>query len=801
MNNTQQWNEWLHATLDAMLIVDVDTLMIVDANANAENLLGMTCARLQQQRITHFFPTPEDELFWQEVQRGNDETLQSETLLNGGDGCHATVLRKARPIQLDEQRHYLVALQDRSERKQIEQRLEAIIDELRATLESSVDGILVLDNEGSIRGFNKRFAELFKIPKALLTRRNDQAVLSWLQQLISHGGSQLLPWMPIDDQQIIATHDQVELHDGRVLEQISTPQFARGKSIGRYFSYRDITEKLANDHALALASQVFTAAPQAICVLTPAFDFDTSNPHCQRLLGFREGQEKLNLAAFMETEVTQSRLREWRDSLQQQNSWQGEVALQDRNGRRFPASLSLVRMPETAHHAERYVCFIQDLTPSKEAQRRIEELAYRDVLTGLPNRASLHERLGFMIEQAKRQHTPFALLFLDVDRFKIVNDALGHATGDLLLRAVSKRLQGCLRQVDMIARLGGDEFIVLLHETHERGAETFARRVLEAMQETFVINDMPFSLSISIGIALYPEDGGDNEELIRNADSAMYAVKERGRSDYRFYQPQMNVGLLSRMKLDQAMRAALEQQQFELHYQPQLCLQTQTITGVEALLRWPHPEHGFISPAQFIPIAEETGTIINLGRWVLRQACQQASLWHRDGKNLTVSVNVSALQFQQTGFVDSVHQALQEFALPPSMLELELTESVLINDVEDTQEKLSALKMLGVAISIDDFGTGYSSFGYLKRLPVSKLKIDRSFIAQVPDNENDSAIVTAMISMAKILGLQVVAEGVETSEQRHFLQLLRCDFLQGFLFSPAQKVEVIDALLRDSNSL
>ncbi|MDE2427507.1 MAG: EAL domain-containing protein, partial [Burkholderiales bacterium] len=378
-----------------------------------------------------------------------------------------------------------------------------------------------------------------------------------------------------------------------------------------------------------------------------------------------------------------------------------------------------------------------------------------------------------------------ALLFLDLDHFKQINDSLGHPFGDRVLQQVTERLKRCIRQVDTASRLGGDEFVLLLHEADATGAEICARRVLEELSPPFTLDGMNFTVTSSIGIALFPEDGTNMADLIKNADSAMYHVKERGRSDFRFYQRQMNIGLLSRMKLDHAMRQALEHQSFRLHYQPLVDLNTGQVFGAEALLRWHDADLGDISPAQFIPIAEESGVIVPIGNWVMKTAIRQAALWNQNDVSLRMSINVSALQFQQANFVDSIAASLKENALSPDKIELELTESILIRDVEDTLKKLASLAELGVKLSIDDFGTGYSSLSYLKRFPINKLKIDRSFIDHLPTDESDVAIVTAIIHLAHALKLRVIAEGVETAQQREFLRELNCDELQGFLFSPA----------------
>ncbi|MDB5895443.1 MAG: diguanylate cyclase, partial [Rhodoferax sp.] len=384
----------------------------------------------------------------------------------------------------------------------------------------------------------------------------------------------------------------------------------------------------------------------------------------------------------------------------------------------------------------------------------------------------------------ERDGAEFAVLFMDLDRFKSINDSLGHVFGDRVLVEVAGRIAGCLRQVDTLSRLGGDEFVAYLHQADPAAAETVARRILESLAQPFLVEEMHFSVSSSIGVAMFPNDGLTLDELIKCADTAMYRVKERGRANFRFYQRQMNVEMLSRMKMDHAMRVAMEGGLFRLHYQPQVSLHTGEVVGVEALIRWLDPELGHVSPGDFIPLAEETGYIVTIGSWVLGEAVRQAAVWQRKGWPTAVSVNVSALQFQQGDFVDRVAAVLAREGLAPELLELELTESILVKDAAEALARLESLAALGVTLSIDDFGTGYSSLAYLKKFPIHKLKIDRSFISGLPEDENDHAIVSAIIQMGRALKLTIIAEGVETVAQRAMLQHLQCDQFQGYLCAP-----------------
>lgn len=441
-----------------------------------------------------------------------------------------------------------------------------------------------------------------------------------------------------------------------------------------------------------------------------------------------------------------------------------------------------------------------------EAESRIRQLAYYDNLTGLPNRVLFLDRLSQTLELARRHRRKAALLFLDLDNFKRINDTLGHGIGDELLKTMAARLSNCLRASDAVgraalegtaARLGGDEFTVLLSElSQEEEAAIVAQRILDALSKPMCLGTHEVIVTPSIGIALFPQDGNDVESLLKNADLAMYFAKRTGPSLFQYYKETMNATAVRRLTLENHLRRALERDEFSLHYQPQVNLSTGEISGMEALLRWQSQELGNISPAEFIPIAEESGLIISIGDWILRQACQQAKQWHDRGVPLPrVAVNVSVLQFVHYTFVDMVEQVLAETGLEPAMLELEITESLLMKDPQGADGILRALKALGVQIAIDDFGTGYSSLGRLKELPIDCLKIDRTFVQGIDADENDRAIASAVIAMAESMNLQVIAEGVETPGEANFLRAKRCGEIQGFLVSRPLPPEQAESFL------
>jgi diguanylate cyclase (GGDEF)-like protein/PAS domain S-box-containing protein len=490
------------------------------------------------------------------------------------------------------------------------------------------------------------------------------------------------------------------------------------------------------------------------------------------------------------------------DTLYINGSWQGEIWNKRKNGEIYPEDLTLICVNGYAGTVINYIAIFSDISERKSAENRIQQLAHYDVLTGLPNRLLFNDRLEQALISAQRNQTTIALLFLDLDRFKNINDTLGHDAGDQLLQMVAGRLMKCVREQDTVSRQGGDEFVALLPGSDAAGAALVAQKMLELIIQPYSIMGHDLRISTSIGFALYPEQAIDADTLIKYADVAMYQAKEGGRNKYLQFNPNMNSHAYERLNLENNLRVALEKNQFQLNYQPQVNLADGRIIGCEALIRWHHPEMGMVSPANFIPLAEETGLIGPISDWVLKEALSQCQQWRNAGlPDISMAVNLSALQFRDGNLQEQVSRLLAEYAVPPQFLDLELTEGILMQGVERTLIALHELTALGVGISIDDFGTGYSSLSYLKRFPIHKIKIDQSFVRDITVDSSDASMVETIIVMAHSLKMGVIAEGVETKEQAAFLLQAGCEHAQGYLFGRPMPAEEFAEKLRQNTAL
>ncbi|MET1078593.1 MAG: EAL domain-containing protein [Pseudomonas sp.] len=551
---------------------------------------------------------------------------------------------------------------------------------------------------------------------------------------------------------------------------------------------RDISQQRRAEKDLRMAATVFEHSTAAILVTDPAGYIVQVNKAFSRISGYASAEVLDQLPGMLTADRQQaSQLSYIMQQLNQRGSWEGEVWLKRKDGDSYPAWVGITAVQDEEGDLVSYVCFFSDISERKASEQRIHRLAYYDGLTQLPNRTLFQDRLHSALQHAQRHQEWVVLMFLDLDRFKPINDSLGHAAGDRMLKEVAQRLGECVESDDTVARMGGDEFTLLLHPCATREgalnrAVHVAERIIAGQTRAFVLEGREFFVTASIGIALSPQDGSELSQLMKNADTAMYHAKERGKNNFQFYQADMNASALERLELESDLRHALEQGEFLLHYQPQFSSDGKRLTGVEALLRWQHPRRGLVAPATFIPVLEELGLVVQVGDWVLTEACRQLKAWQDSQVRVPkISVNLSARQFADGQLDTRIASILQESALAPACLELELTESILMRDVGEAMRILAGFKRLGLSIAVDDFGTGYSSLNYLKQFPIDVLKIDRSFVDGLPTGEQDAQIARAIIAMAHSLKLSVIAEGVETQAQLDFLRAHGCDEVQGYL--------------------
>lgn len=757
-------------------------------------------------------------------------------------------------------RAFRLALQEIAVRKATEERLAKSLSLFSATLESTADGIFVADALGRGVVANQRFVDMWKLPRSASAGGADNDTLATLAAQLRDPGAffakhkELTKHMDVDHGAVL------ELRDGRLFEWHSRPQYVDGNAVGRVSSFRDISERKRAEALLAAEKEVLemvvSGAPlgAALGVLAHHVEVLSGQMFCSIL--FRESSEGKHLMcatgpslprsvaetivhggrAALDQVFADARQREEPQAASPTDEFAGVIediqtnpawakyrelmseqgvqpcfAVSIQSSTRHLLGLIVAHYRKTSDQPPHDLDLIRVATnltsiaiERRQAEARLQVLAHYDALTLLPNRILFRDRLNHALAHAERQRSQVAVMFIDLDRFKTINDTLGHDAGDVLLREVSARLRQCVREEDTVARLGGDEFTVILEQIKKvEDAAVVASKIVEALAPPIMLSGQEAFVTPSIGVTIYPADSDNFENLLKNADTAMYRAKAEGGNGYRFFAPEMNTLAAGRLQMESGLRRALEREEFVVYYQPKVDLSSNAIIGAEALLRWNHPDWGLVSPGAFIPILEETGLIDGVGEWVMKTVCVQAKAWQDAAMPpLSIAVNLSGRQLQRNNLVTTIARILDETGLNPDFLELEVTESMLMHDPEYAADMLSQIRAKGVVnIDVDDFGTGYSSLSYLKRFPIDALKLDKSFVDGLPDDEDDIAISRAVIALAHSLKLRVIAEGVETKEQLAFLHDNGCDVIQGYLVSPAVPAEAFAQLVRERHQM
>jgi diguanylate cyclase (GGDEF)-like protein/PAS domain S-box-containing protein len=674
---------------------------------------------------------------------------------------------------------------------------------LRTLVQTIPDLIWLKDIEGIYLSCNPQFERFFGAPEAEIVGKTDYDFVDkeLADSFRENDGKAMAAGKPTSNEEWVTFADNGYR---ALLETTKTPMRDHtGKPIGVLGIARDITERHKNEEQLRIAATAFEAQEGIVITNADKVILQT-NRAFSSITGYALDEVVGKTPHFLQSgRHDMAYYKAMWDQIHRVGSWQGEIWDRRKNGEIYPEWLNITAVKNNLGEITHYVGTFIDFTARKAAEKEIEHLAFFDLLTQLPNRRLLMDRLQQALAGSSRSRRRGALLFIDLDNFKMLNDTRGHDVGDQLLIKVADLLATCVREGDTISRLGGDEFVVMLEDLSENPQEAAAQtkalgeKILATLGRHYALAGHEHHSTSSIGATLFGGSENSVEEVIKQADIAMYQAKSAGRNTLRFFDPDMQAVLTVRANLEAALRQGILQQQFVLYYQPQVD-GVRGIIGAEALIRWQHPERGMVSPAQFIPLAEETGLILPIGQWVLEEACAQLKAWAVDPgtRDLRLAINVSAQQFRQENYVDQVVLALERSGAPAARLKLELTESLVLDDIEGTIKKMHALKQLGVGFSMDDFGTGYSSLSYLTRLPLDQVKIDQSFVRNLPDNSNDAAIVQTIITMARSLGLAVIAEGVETEAQRQFLERHGCPIYQGYLFSKPVALAAFEEFMR-----
>lgn len=777
--------------MPAILWTTDNDLKFTSAVGAAMKSLNLTSAQLIGVAVPNYFQTPEPE---SAVAGGHQKALKGESASFELDWLGRTFQCHVEPLRIHDAIIGTIGIAlDITERKYAEAGLEESLSLLRATLESTADGILVVDGHGRITSYNRRFLEMWRIPDSIIASRDDSQAISFVLNQLTNPQEFLDKVEELYISPNLESYDILNFKDGRIFERYSRPQRIGGRSVGRVWSFRDVTEQKRAQEALRESAERYALAAQG--ANDGLWDWDLISeriyfsPRWKAMLGYESEigdspQDWFQRVHPDDLGRLRSEIKAHVDGATPH--FQNEYRILHRDGTYRWMLARGIAVGEIGKRPYRIAGSQTDVTDRRIAEERLLHEAIHDVLTGLPNRALFMDLLARSLGRSKRHEKyMFGVLFLDLDRFKVINDSLGHVIGDQLLISLARRLEACLRPGDTVARLGGDEFTILIDDIKDiSDATRVADRIQKELSHPFNLGGHEIFTSVSIGIALSVTGYDRPEDLIRDADTAMYRAKALGKARHQVFDSAMHSRAVALLQLENDLRRAIERREFLLYYQPTVSLITGEITGLEALIRWQHPERGLILPSEFISHAEETGLIIPIGNWVLREACKQMTKWQMHcGVPLNISVNLSARQFAQSDLIDQVSSILEETGLDANRLILEITESMLIENPEAATAMLQQLKALHVQLHVDDFGTGYSSLSYLHRFPIDTLKIDRSFVSRIGTNGENTEIVRAIIMLARNLGIDVIAEGVETIDQVSRLRTMDCHLAQGFHFS------------------